>query len=73
LRHAGASEAMALLESLRHLPAANADTNLISRGGPAGLEYVRQRAGRLLAEGCVLAAGGLEQLTAFDENLIVRG
>ena len=56
LREAGASEDMALLEALLHLLMANSDTNLISRGGLAGLEFVREYARRLLLQGGVLAA-----------------
>jgi len=48
LREAGASEDMALM--------VNSDTNLISRGGLAGLEFVREYARRLLLQGGVLAA-----------------
>jgi len=72
LRDAGASEEIALLETLLHLLAVNSDTNLISRGGPAGLEYVREHARRLLAEGGVLAVGGIDKLAAFDDELIAR-
>jgi len=56
LREAGASEDMALLEALLHLLMVNSDTNLISRGGLAGLEFVREYARRLLLQGGVLAA-----------------
>ena len=72
LRKAGIGEEMALLESLLHLLAVNADTNLISRGGLAGLEYVREYARRLLLEGGVLATDGLEKMVAFDDELIAR-
>ena len=51
LRNAGISEEMALMESLLHLLAVNADTNLISRGGLAGLEYVREYARNVAARG----------------------
>lgn len=72
LRDADVSEKMALLESLLHLLVVNADTNVISRGGLAGLEYVREYAARLLLEGGVLATGWLEKMTAFDDELIAR-
>lgn len=72
LRNAGIGEEMALLESLLHLLAVNADTNLISRGGLGGLEYVREYAQKLLREGGVLAPGGLEKMLAFDDELIAR-
>ena len=72
LREAGASDAMALLESLLYLLAVNSDTNLISRGGISGLEYVREYARKFLIEGGVLADGGIEKLLAFDDDLIAR-
>ena len=65
-------EELALLESLLHLLAVNADTNLISRGGFASLDYVREHARRLLLQGGVLVLGGLEKVVAFDEELIAR-
>jgi triphosphoribosyl-dephospho-CoA synthase CitG/holo-ACP synthase CitX len=71
-RETGIGEELALLESLLHLLMVNADTNLISRGGLAGLEYVRQYARRLLLEGGVLATGGIENIVAFDDELIAR-
>jgi len=52
--------------------AVNADTNLVSRGRLAGLEYVRDRARGLLLGGGVLAPDGLEKLAAFDDELMVR-
>jgi len=72
VRKAGIGEDLALLESLLHLLAVNADTNLISRGGLAGLEYVREYARRLLLEGGVLANGGKENIAAFDDKLTAR-
>ncbi len=50
---------LALLQTLLHLMAWNDDTNLVSRGGLAGLNYVQQEAQRLLWQGGVLADGGL--------------
>lgn len=44
----GGTEEEALLKMLLALMAANSDTNLISRGGIAGLEYVRRYATRLM-------------------------
>lgn len=72
LLKAGIGQEMALLEALLHLLAVNADTNLISRGGLAGLEYVREYARRLLLGGGVLATDVLEKMAAFDDELIAR-
>lgn len=63
---------LALLQTLLHLMAWNDDTNLVSRGGLAGLYYVQQEAQRLLWQGGVLADGGLEVLRQFDDDLIAR-
>lgn len=46
--HEGGSEQEALLKMLLALMAANADTNLISRGGITGLKYVQRYATRLM-------------------------
>ena len=72
LRQDGICAETALLQSLLQLMATNGDTNLVSRGGLAGLEYVRKAARRLLRDGGVLAADGLARLTAFDDDLIAR-
>ena len=63
---------MAVLELLLHLLAANADTNLVSRGGLAGFNYVRAYAINLLSEGGALARDGLKKMEAFDDELIAR-
>ncbi|WP_417640108.1 triphosphoribosyl-dephospho-CoA synthase CitG, partial [Klebsiella aerogenes] len=44
---------LALLQTLLHLMAWNDDTNLVSRGGLAGLNFVQQEAQRLLWQGGV--------------------
>ena len=62
----------ALLQTLLHLMAWNDDTNLVSRGGLEGLNFVQQQAQKLLWEGGVLADGGLEALRQLDDELIVR-
>lgn len=63
---------LALLQTLLHLMAWNDDTNLVSRGGLAGLNFVQQQAQKLLWEGGVLADGGLEALRQLDDELIAR-
>jgi triphosphoribosyl-dephospho-CoA synthase len=66
----GASGSVALLQVLLHLMAVNADTNLVSRGGLAGLNFVREHSSKLLREGGVLAPDGLKKIEAFDAELI---
>jgi triphosphoribosyl-dephospho-CoA synthase len=68
----GVDENVALLQVLLHLLAVNDDTNLVSRGGLAGLNYVRQYACQLLAGGGVLALTGLKKMEEFDDDLIAR-
>lgn len=72
LRRDGVGEDRALLQVLLHLMAVNNDTNLVSRGGIEGLDYVRSHAARLLAEGGVLAPNGVDRMAAFDDALIAR-
>lgn len=72
LRGQGVDEKMALLQVLLHLLAINDDTNLVSRGGLAGLTYVHEYAGKLLDEGGVLPNDGLKKMEAFDDELIAR-
>jgi len=72
LRRDGVREETALLQVLLHLLAINGDTNVVSRGGLAGLDYVRARATILLLEGGALSPDGVEQIEAFDDALIER-
>ncbi|MBV8968676.1 MAG: triphosphoribosyl-dephospho-CoA synthase CitG [Verrucomicrobia bacterium] len=72
LRRQGVSESMALLQTLLHLMAVNSDTNLVSRGGLAGLNFVREYSRKLLGEGGVLARDGLKKMEAFDAELVAR-
>jgi triphosphoribosyl-dephospho-CoA synthase len=72
LRLEGVGEDVALLQVLLHLLAVNDDTNLVSRGGLAGLHYVRDYAKALLREGGALAPDGLRKMEAFDDTLIAR-
>ncbi|MDV7143177.1 triphosphoribosyl-dephospho-CoA synthase CitG [Tropicimonas sp. TH_r6] len=70
-RASGRSEGDALRSALVALLAENKDTNLISRGGPDGLAYVRQEAARLRAENLhrfALTA----RLEALDDAFIAR-
>jgi triphosphoribosyl-dephospho-CoA synthase len=72
LRFQGVRDEIALLQVLLHLLALNDDTNLVSRGGLAGLNYVREYSSKLLREGGVLAPNGLKKMEAFDDELIAR-
>ncbi|PWC17285.1 triphosphoribosyl-dephospho-CoA synthase CitG [Brenneria corticis] len=64
---AGADEETALLRTLLVLMAHNPDTNLVSRGGMPGLDFVRRYAGKLLA-----APLDRQALIAMDKALIAR-
>ena len=72
LAGSGVAEDTVLMQVLLHLMAVNRDTNLVSRGGLAGLAYVRRRAAALLREGGALAPGGVRSLEQFDDALIAR-
>jgi triphosphoribosyl-dephospho-CoA synthase len=72
LRSSGIDEDLMLLQVLLNLLAVNNDTNLLSRGGSAGRDYVRAYAKTLLGEGGVLAPDGLCKMAAFDDALIAR-
>ena len=65
-------ENVLLLQVLLHLLAVNADTNLVSRGGLPGLNYVRAYAGKVLLEGGALAPDGTQKMEVFDDALISR-
>jgi triphosphoribosyl-dephospho-CoA synthase len=72
LRMDGVDEDVALLQVLLHRLAVNDDTNLVSRGGLAGLDYVNAYARKLLWEGGALAPHGLKKMAAFDDALVAR-
>jgi len=72
LRLRGVDENLALLQVLLHLLALNGDTNVVSRGGIQGLEFVHRWARKLLREGGVLVEDGLARMVAFDDALIER-
>lgn len=72
LMASGLDERTVLLQVLLHLLAVNGDTNLVRRGGLAGLAHVRGRATGLLRDGGVLSPGGLARLAEFDDDLIAR-
>ncbi len=66
------SEQHALFAAFLALLAANADTNLVSRGGLEGLAFVQREARRLLDEGGVRAPYFMAKMAAFDDALINR-
>lgn len=72
LRIAGVGADRALLHALLHLLAVNRDTNVVSRGGLAGLIYVQNYARRLLDSGGALANDAVDKLAEFDDALIAR-
>ncbi|WP_392565510.1 triphosphoribosyl-dephospho-CoA synthase CitG [Utexia brackfieldae] len=68
----GFDEETALLQAMLHLLAVNNDTNVIARGGLAGLEFVQQQAVYLLTQGGALVAEGRHRLSKFDRQLIEK-
>ena len=72
LRRGGFGEDAALLQVLLCLLAVNDDTNVVSRGGLTGLEYVRTYAKTLLLDGGVVGPDGVTKMAAFDDALIAR-
>lgn len=69
-RALGLDEERALLEALLHLMARNPDTNLVARGGLAGLALVQSHARHLLLGPMPSTAVRTRQLEAFDQLLI---
>jgi len=68
----GGSEEEALHEALLHLMAVNRDTNLVHRGGLAGLAHVQTEAKRLIASGGVRAPHFRASMIDFDADLTQR-
>ncbi len=66
----GLDEERALLEALLHLMARNPDTNLVARGGLAGLALVQNHARHLLLGPLPTTQVRKRQLEAFDQLLI---
>lgn len=67
---AGYSLQQALLQTLLVLYAHNQDTNLVSRGGMAGLEFVQHYAQKMLSDGGIMQKNAIEHLNEFDQILI---
>ncbi len=70
LRQQGCSEQTALLQTLLHLMAHNADTNILARGGQKGLDLVQKHAKNLLEKDGIFHPDGIHQLQLFDDLLI---
>jgi triphosphoribosyl-dephospho-CoA synthase len=68
----GGREDQALHEALLHLLAVNHDTNLVHRGGLAGLAHVQTQARNLIESGGVLSPGFETCILDFDSDLIER-
>jgi triphosphoribosyl-dephospho-CoA synthase len=68
----GGGEEEALHEALLHLLAANHDTNLVHRGGLAGLAHVQARAKGLIEAGGVRCHQFQAEMLNFDSDLIAQ-
>lgn len=69
---AGADRNQALLETLLVLLAYNQDTNLVSRGGLAGLSFVQQQARSILTTTTMLSEERLLALELLDQQCIEK-
>lgn len=65
-------EELALHAALLQLLAHNQDTNVVSRGGMTGLEFVQTQARSLLQDGGVSQPDYLLRMAALDDALIAR-
>lgn len=66
----GYPEQIIRLQVLLSLMANNADTNVIGRSGMKGSSNMRRKAVALLEDGGALGPGGIQRMTAFDDELI---
>jgi triphosphoribosyl-dephospho-CoA synthase len=62
----------ALHQALLHLMSVNDDTNVVSRGGIVGLQWLQQRSQTLLQRGGIAADDYLDALSQFDHECIVK-
>ena len=72
MKHNGYNEETCLLQAMSHLLAYNQDTNLVSRGGLDGLNFAQHEARKLIEQGGMTDANGLERLNQLDEEFIKR-
>ncbi len=63
---------LALSAALLALLAYNRDTNLVARGGLAGLAYVQASAEKMIDRGGAAAPDFYESMSRFDDDLIAR-
>lgn len=69
-RQAGWDNESSLLQTLLLLMSCNSDTNLVSRGGLEGLEYVKNAARDILLLGGCKHHQSIQWMTELDEDLI---
>lgn len=72
LRAQGTDPELALLDTLIVLMARNGDTNVASRGGAQGLNWLQQQATTLLRQGGIRRPADLCHLHEFDRRCIAR-
>lgn len=72
LKVQGIDPELALLDTLLLLMAHNGDTNVASRGGVQGLNWLQRQAKTLLAQGGIRRPADLFHLYAFDQRCITR-
>lgn len=72
MQQRGYDEEMCLLQAMLYLLAYNQDTNLVSRGGIEGLNFVQQQAIKLLNQGGITQPNGRQHLSDLDNELIKR-
>lgn len=70
--NSGYSEESALLQTMLYLLAYNQDTNLVSRGGLEGLNFVHKEARDLINQGGIMQQNGREKMLRLDDELIKR-
>ena len=70
--NSGYSEESALLQAMLYLLAYNQDTNLVSRGGLEGLNFVHKEARDLINQGGIMQQNGREKMLRLDDELIKR-
>lgn len=63
---------LARLQTLLHLMARAEDTNVLHRGGPEAVSFVKEEAAALLAGGGVFAEDGLRRLAQLNRDFIER-
>lgn len=69
---AGSDPELALLDTLLVLMSVNNDTNVASRGGSAGLQWLQQHAQTLLRRGGIRQPADLSHLHEFNQQCIER-